>query len=103
MTRITGIPDDLVNELRQAYREKGSVLVLIRLIQGKKLDNRYLDYELMILDAFRLSLRQIAWMSWWCDDPVPGQDHITDSELEEKMIPEIESRRHLWDRPAADD
>ena len=103
MKRITNMPDELVDELRDVYREKRSLLAVIRHIQKRGFGQRYLGHEMMVVDTFRLRVGQMAWMSWWFEDPLPGQDHITDEELDEKMVPEIEKNRPLWDRPAASD
>lgn len=103
MERITNMPDAMVDELREVYRREQSILAVIHHIQRKRLGERHRGYELMVKDAFRLRISQMVWMSWWFEAPLPKQMHITDEELDEKMVPEIESRRHLWDRPACED
>lgn len=104
MKRITKMSDCLVDELRQIYRERKSVIAVIRHIQTCGLEDlHHGGYYLMILEAFRLRVSQMAWMSWWFEAPEPNQDFITDEELDSKMVPEVEANRHLWDKPAAQD
>ncbi len=103
MNRLTQMPDATVDILRDIYRQSHSVLAVIQYILRERLGDSYLGHELMVKEAFRLRVSQMAWMSWWFASPHPDQMHITDQELDAKMVPEIESRRHLWDRPACED
>lgn len=103
MTRLLDMTHDMVDDLRDVYREQRSVLAVIRRAKYRDLGRGHADLHLILLETFRLRVGQMTLFLWWDDDPLPNQAHITDDELDEKMVPEIEARRHLWDKPASED
>ncbi len=103
MNRASKMPDELVDKIRDLYRRERSFATVVHFMRKDGLSNRYFSYQLMLLDTFRLRVGQLSMMMCWIPNERPTSKYLTDEEVDAKMVPEIESRRHLWDRPACED
>ncbi len=103
MTRASKMPDALVDEIRDLYRRERSFAAVVHFMRRDGRSNRYFSYQVMLLDTFRLRVWQLSSMMSWFPGERPSARFLTDEEVDARMVPEIESRRHLWDRPACDD
>ena len=99
MKRFTGMTDAEIDYVRDFYRRTKSTVQIIRHIKARGDEERYGSDYLMIMEAFCLRVSQASWMSGWWDGPPLDPEALTDEQLDERMRVEIESTRHLWDKP----